>query len=482
MMNELFERPIGERFGERSSRERAIGERPPVEAFSRERISTRAFDDRPERARPGTESWRMVSSQGTRGVPLDAPTFKSPPYTDAWEPQGQQPRMAGGFFPSPPWAGGGVSPPSESQVPEVRREGPKFFQGGNFYGNYFGWGSPSDDPLNPASPVDLVAWYHDQEYGAIQEKYGANPDPVKAWFEPFSRFDKPDFMYDLAMADLRFNENSWTFIGQGLDQGFYKGAPGLLAADILMSTVAMAFHTTLAALRLAVYGLQVVGGGLWKVFQGEMSVGDYLKSILEGGAKILAAAGYFVAGAVRGLWNFGTAGLRAIASDPARGLGGAIIGGLIGGPVGAIIGGIIGGGGGGCFITAAACRAHGLRDDHQLLQDLRAFRDGYMARDRASSALVDLYYRLSPEIVAALERRPDKDRIYGRLMVKYLVPALESIRRGRYRVGLKQYVALLTEAASLAGLRHRIGRLPAIDRYRSLPDCDPMSSSAVLVT
>ena len=65
-------------------------------------------------------------------------------------------------------------------------------------------------------------------------------------------------------------------------------------------------------------------------------------------------------------------------------------------------------------------------------------------------------------------------------MTKYLVPALESIRRGRYRVGLRQYTALLTKAANLAGLRHLIGRLPAIDKYRLLPDSNPMTGQTTL--
>ncbi len=472
MIKELLERTVSERFSERSSRERVSRERRTIEGFGRERTSTRLFDDRPERTQSGTERWRIMRPPEQRDALLDVPIFKSPPYRDAWDPQGQQLRMSRGLFPAPLWAGGGVPPPSESEVPEVRRDGPIFFRDRNFYGSYFGWGSSSQ---YPRSPVDLVAWYHDQEYGAIQEKYGANPNPEKAWFEPFSRFDRPEFMYDLAMADLRFNENSWTFIGQGLDQGFYKGAPALLAADILMSTVAMAFHSNLAIARLAVYGLQVVGGGLWKVIHGEISVGDYLQSIMAGSAKILAAAGYLVAGTVRGIWSFGTAGLRAIARDPARGLGGAVIGGFIGGPVGAIFGGIVSAGGGGCFISTAACQVHSLPDDHELLRDLRAFRDQYMTQDWATRALVEFYYQLSPAIVAELARRPDKDRIYGGLMIEYIVPALESIRRGRYREGLRQYAALLTKAASLAGLRHRIGKFPAVDRYRLLADSDPMT-------
>lgn len=458
--------------------ERSPSERPPIDVRLNSMMQRRAFDDRPERMRPGTEGWKIVAAAAQQPN-SDGPTFRSPPYSDAWDPAGDKARMRGGIFPSPLWAGGDAAPPSPDEVPEVRRDGPVFGRRNNFYGNYFGWGGSNDYSVNPASPVDLAAWYHDQEYGAIQEKYHANNDPTRAWFEPFSRFDQPDFIYDLAVADLRFNENSWTFIGQGMDQGFYRGAPDLLAADILMASVAWVFHSTLAAVRIGVYSSQVVFGGFYKLVTGEMSLGNYLGSIMEGGAKVLAAAGYFVAGTVRGLWSFGSATLHGIARDPARGLSGAAVGGLVGGmlfgPVGGAVGAIVGGaiGGGGCFITTAVCTAHGLPDDHELLTQFRWFRDSYMAADKKAASLVQLYYRISPLIVAELERRPDKDRIYSYLLTRYLVAAFENVRRGRYRVALRIYVNMLIKAASLAHLRHLIERLPALDRYRSLPDWDP---------
>ncbi len=431
----------------------------------------------------------MVSTSAAQAnTTTGSTTFRSPPYSEAWEPRGEKARMSGGVFPSPPWAGGGVEPPSSREVPEVRREGPVFGRRGNIFGNYFGWGEALDDPLSPASPVDLVAWYHDQEYGAIQRKYGASSDPVEAYFEPFTRFDRPEFMYDLAMADLRFNENSWSFIGQAMDQGFYRGAAELLAADIVMSSLAWVFHTALAGVRLAVYGTQVVFGGLYKVFAGEMSIGNYLVSIMEGGAKILAAVGYFIAGTVRGVWNFGAATLRGIARDPVRGLSGVALGAAAGsvfGPIGTVVGGIIGGaigGGGGCFITTAVCEAHGLPDEHELLVELRRFRDGYMSRDPSARSLVEAYYRVSPLIVAEFALRPDKDDIYRELFARYLVPAFNMVRRGRYRAALSVYRAMLLRAASKAGLRHELDRFPAIDRYRSLPDWDPSTTGILTAT
>jgi hypothetical protein len=477
----LFERFADERAIERMAWERVSRERSSAELRLGSRAQHQVFDDRPERARSGTEGWKVAAASTAQRQYSEVSTFKAPPYSDAWDVPGDKARMRSGFFPSPLWAGGDVDPPAADQVPEVRRDGPVFGRGDNFYGNYFGWGGSNDYSVSPTSPVDLAAWYHDMEYGAIQDKYGANEDPLKAYWESFTRFDQPDFMYDLAMSDLRFNENSWTFIGQGMDQGFYRGAPDLLAADILMASVAWVFHSTLATVRLGVYSAQVVFGGFYKFVTGEMSLGNYLGSIVEAGAKSLAAAGYFVAGTVRGLWSFGSATLRGIARDPARGLSGAAIGGAVGsiffgpvgGAVGAIIGGAIGGSGGGCFITTAVCEAHGLPDDHELLNEFRRFRDNYMASDATSRSMVELYYRISPLIVAELARRPDKERIYRHLLARYLTPAFDNIRRGRYRLALRLYVNMLIEAATMGRLRHLIDRLPPVDRYRSLPDWDP---------
>lgn len=95
--------------------------------------------------------------------------------------------------------------------------------------------------------------------------------------------------------------------------------------------------------------------------------------------------------------------------------------------------------GGGCFITTAICEAENKPDDCEELQTLRHFRDTYMASAPALQKMVDEYYQIAPEIVAAIERREDKEEIYAFLKDRFLRPALVAISEGKNGLALDFY-------------------------------------------
>ena len=65
----------------------------------------------------------------------------------------------------------------------------------------------------------------------------------------------------------------------------------------------------------------------------------------------------------------------------------------------------------GCFITTACVAAAGLSDNCHELTILRRFRDTYVASLPDGSALISDYYTTAPQILRAIDRSPDRDRI-----------------------------------------------------------------------
>lgn len=84
-----------------------------------------------------------------------------------------------------------------------------------------------------------------------------------------------------------------------------------------------------------------------------------------------------------------------------------------------------------CYITQAVCTYRGLPDDCVQLQQLRAFRDGYLRSCPDGPALIEEYYRDAPQILRRIWASGDSDRIYAALWHGYLTPCLRDIAHGR---------------------------------------------------
>lgn len=80
-------------------------------------------------------------------------------------------------------------------------------------------------------------------------------------------------------------------------------------------------------------------------------------------------------------------------------------------------------GGGGCFITTAACKYLGYEDNCDFLNTFRSFRDEHMG-GKNSKDLIE-YYTIAPQIV---EKIGDDDGTYRFLLGSWLNPAFEAIK------------------------------------------------------
>ncbi|HET9984000.1 MAG TPA: CFI-box-CTERM domain-containing protein [Longimicrobiales bacterium] len=103
-----------------------------------------------------------------------------------------------------------------------------------------------------------------------------------------------------------------------------------------------------------------------------------------------------------------------------------------------------------CYITTAVCEALGLPDDCETLALLRAFRDTVLARTEDGRQEIAQYYTTAPAIVAAIDARPDAERVYRALMETVIAPAAADILAGRHDEARHRYRRMVERLATSA--------------------------------
>jgi len=101
-----------------------------------------------------------------------------------------------------------------------------------------------------------------------------------------------------------------------------------------------------------------------------------------------------------------------------------------------------------CFITTAVCRYLGKPDNCRELTVFRAFRDGYLRQQHDGEALIDLYYRIAPGIVTAIEFADDPDTVYPAIWQQYLQPCYDAICREDYALCKIIYTEMVQQLAA----------------------------------
>jgi hypothetical protein len=99
---------------------------------------------------------------------------------------------------------------------------------------------------------------------------------------------------------------------------------------------------------------------------------------------------------------------------------------------------------GGCFLTTAAVKYAGEKDDGATLTTLRWFRDNVMRKVPAWSQDVEEYYRIAPLIV---ERIGADETFYQGVLEKYIRPAVSAINAKRYARARRSYKRMVEEAS-----------------------------------
>lgn len=98
-----------------------------------------------------------------------------------------------------------------------------------------------------------------------------------------------------------------------------------------------------------------------------------------------------------------------------------------------------------CFITTAVCEFQGQADDCAMLEDFRAFRDGYLKSCPDGEELVREYYDCAPGVVSRIDFCEDRKAVYDRLYRDYLAPCHDALARGELSACKEQYVRMMQD-------------------------------------
>ena len=104
------------------------------------------------------------------------------------------------------------------------------------------------------------------------------------------------------------------------------------------------------------------------------------------------------------------------------------------------------GSGGGCYLTTACVNHKGLPDDCYELETLRHYRDTYLKTFDGGRKDVQDYYRVAPGMVAAINKRPDKDDILEHIYSDLVLPMVNLVENKKYAEAhyfYRDYVAKL---------------------------------------
>lgn len=98
-----------------------------------------------------------------------------------------------------------------------------------------------------------------------------------------------------------------------------------------------------------------------------------------------------------------------------------------------------------CFITTAVCENSGKPDDCYELTLLRQFRDNWLFEQRDGEELIKEYYATAPDIVLEIDKSPDRDREYKRILKEYIEPCIKLIELSAYDTCKKLYMQMVYE-------------------------------------
>ncbi len=98
----------------------------------------------------------------------------------------------------------------------------------------------------------------------------------------------------------------------------------------------------------------------------------------------------------------------------------------------------------GCFLTTATCSAMGYKDDCEVLQAYRRYRDDILAKEDDGSQIIKEYYELAPEILKRIDKLYDSASVYRAMWEEYLLPGYKLLLEKRYPEAKKLYIKLVT--------------------------------------
>lgn len=102
----------------------------------------------------------------------------------------------------------------------------------------------------------------------------------------------------------------------------------------------------------------------------------------------------------------------------------------------------------GCFLTSACCDYKGLPDDCEELQILRNFRDSQLQNTIVGRELIQMYYRVAPEIVDKINARDNRSEIYQQIYERVQNIVL-LIKKSLFEEAIASYIKLVLFADAI---------------------------------
>lgn len=83
------------------------------------------------------------------------------------------------------------------------------------------------------------------------------------------------------------------------------------------------------------------------------------------------------------------------------------------------------------------------------LNVLRWFRDNVMSSTPQGKMLVNQYYMMAPDVVEAVDSRPDAQEVYRHIFGQFIAPAVEAVKAGNIEEALRIYSEGINYSAEL---------------------------------
>ena len=96
----------------------------------------------------------------------------------------------------------------------------------------------------------------------------------------------------------------------------------------------------------------------------------------------------------------------------------------------------------GCYLTSACVFARGLPDNCYELTTLRNYRDTWLARTEGGRQVIQMYYRIAPCIVSAINDSDRRKETYEMIYEKMVRPCVELIEQGQMQETLELYQSM----------------------------------------
>ncbi|MFT3674980.1 MAG: hypothetical protein QM781_03690 [Chitinophagaceae bacterium] len=103
--------------------------------------------------------------------------------------------------------------------------------------------------------------------------------------------------------------------------------------------------------------------------------------------------------------------------------------------------------GGDCFLTTACVTHRGLADNCTELETLRHLRQEYMINEEGGKAMLQIYKKLGPALVNAIEAADNKAEILEYMYQKMILPAVELVKDNKPADAISYY-KMFTQALS----------------------------------